>query len=584
MLTIHQPNDQDWFRLAAGVAGTLRVMVDNEYPDIGQVNAQVVDVATGANLTLIEFLDLGNRLQFTFTPVAANQQLYVQFAGGARNSYKFAIQNNDRFEDNPSMAQPANRGPLVHDFQAGLSLPGLPDPGTRDEDWFKLATPAPDSRLDVKVVPLFAAFGGDVTVRIWRDADGDAIAETGELLSEATSIGGAAVTVQAAAVEGGELYVQIFDPLSGPLTGVVYDVDIANVDRFDKADAAGAANNVAATATNLGSVVHRVEAGLTLLPFDADWFTVTARGDDGTLDVLLTAQGDTVAVNVYRDTDADDAPDLLVRSATGRDIRLEGIAAESGERFWIETLLTNPANLNAAGSMVRLEVRNADRFDDPAGDGVSGEVRDPPTGNDPDGGNDGRRTTGTTVEGTLRLVQPDPAVPATMQGHIGVSTDGLGTSPPATCRPRFRPAPRWSWRCLMHHALVLGAAPPGADRLRGRQRRPAGPAQRGQRGRRRFRNAARGRDQHRVGQGRPGGRRHLQLPGRRESTANGGVSDQALNSAVEGTALVVIYSNPLLPVRSVAVLEGGLSGPATQTTRLSLSTPVLKSRSTSSPS
>ena len=29
--------------------------------------------------------------------------------------------------------------------------------------------------------------------------------------------------------------------------------------------------------------------------------------------------------------------------------------------------------------------------------------------------------------GTLRLVQPDPVVPATLQGHIGVSTDGLGT-------------------------------------------------------------------------------------------------------------------------------------------------------------
>jgi len=65
-----------------------------------------------------------------------------------------------------------------------------------------------------------------------------------------------------------------------------------------------------------------------------------------------------------------------------------------------------------------------------------------------------------------------------------------------------------------------------------------------------------------------------------ERVANAGLSadgnDQNLNSGVEGTALVVIYSNPLLPERSVAILEGGLSGPTTQTTRLSLSNAVNK--------
>jgi hypothetical protein len=47
-----------------------------------------------------------------------------------------------------------------------------------------------------------------------------------------------------------------------------------------------------------------------------------------------------------------------------------------------------------------------------------------------------------------------------------------------------------------------------------------------------------------------------------------------VDQGVEGTALVVIYSNPSLPQRSIAVLEGGLSGPATQTARLVLADAV----------
>jgi hypothetical protein len=58
-----------------------------------------------------------------------------------------------------------------------------------------------------------------------------------------------------------------------------------------------------------------------------------------------------------------------------------------------------------------------------------------------------------------------------------------------------------------------------------------------------------------------------------ETVANGG-SDLNLNQGIEGTSLIVLYSNPALPVRSVALLEGGLSGPAVQTTRLILGTPI----------
>ena len=39
------------------------------------------------------------------------------------------------------MAQPANIA-VVHQRLTDLSLPGLPDTGTRDDDWFCLTTPA----------------------------------------------------------------------------------------------------------------------------------------------------------------------------------------------------------------------------------------------------------------------------------------------------------------------------------------------------------------------------------------------------------------------------------------------------------
>ena len=132
-LTIHEPDDHDWFRLTAAVPGTLQVLVDFGNPAAGQVNANVLDAASGAGLTLLEFHDFGGRLQSLFSPVAKDQQLLVHFSGQP-NAYTLSIQNQDLAEPNPSMADPAQLGALVHKRMVDLSLPGLPDPGTRDED------------------------------------------------------------------------------------------------------------------------------------------------------------------------------------------------------------------------------------------------------------------------------------------------------------------------------------------------------------------------------------------------------------------------------------------------------------------
>ena len=63
-----------------------------------------------------------------------------------------------------------------------------------------------------------------------------------------------------------------------------------------------------------------------------------------------------------------------------------------------------------------------------------------------------------------------------------------------------------------------------------------------------------------------------------ETGANAGLgaggSDEHLSQGIEGTALIVIYSNPTLPVRSIEVLRGRLNGPAAQTKRLVPSTTV----------
>jgi hypothetical protein len=152
VLTIHVPTDPDWYRLQAWVPGSLQILVDQEHPELGQVNAQAVDAVTGAPLALIEFQDLGDRLRFRFAPVTKNQVLRVLFSGTA-NSYVFSMQNHDLMEPNGSMFQTVNFGPIVNVRRLDLSLPGLPDAGTRDEDWFKPTTPATDGRLDVTATP-----------------------------------------------------------------------------------------------------------------------------------------------------------------------------------------------------------------------------------------------------------------------------------------------------------------------------------------------------------------------------------------------------------------------------------------------
>src|SRR5207244_4187184 len=188
-------------------------------------------------------------------------------------------------------------------------------------------------------------------------------------------------------------FVQVFDPQAGPLTGVEYGIDFTDVDVFELT----APNNTPATATDLGRVVDAFVT-TTLTPLDQDWFRATMRALDGTLDVLAKVQGDPVVVNVFEDSDNNGAPDNMVATGSGLNIILKNIPAQRDQQFWVQLVLVDSTNLDAAGSLVQLELKNQDRFDDPPGDGVGGMVSNP-TGFDPDGPNDGPRIAGTTVEG-----------------------------------------------------------------------------------------------------------------------------------------------------------------------------------------
>src|SRR5207245_2885811 len=97
------------------------------------------------------------------------------------------------------------------------------------------------------------------------------------LLADSTSVGGAAVTVQAPANSMDALFVQVFDPSSNAFSGVAYNIDFTDVDQFDKASPTGAANNVSANASDLGSIVDVTLPSLTLVPNDTDWFKASMR-------------------------------------------------------------------------------------------------------------------------------------------------------------------------------------------------------------------------------------------------------------------------------------------------------------------
>ena len=218
-------------------------------------------------------------------------------------------------------------------------------------------------------------------------------------------------------------------------------------------------------------------------------------------------------------------------------------------------------------------MRNQDRYDDPVGDGVGGVVANP-TGVDADGPNNGPRTAGSAIEGTLRLVQPNPAVPATLQGHVGVSSDGLGTFTTGTLQAEV-PAGSTIEQAYLYVATrsLTGPYRPGQIGFEGNTLAISylpnvdnGLGVDFETGRVNVTSIV-------VAKiGTAGGIFNFAVD---ETIANGG-SDQNTAQGIEGTALIVLFSNPTLPVRSVAVLEGGLSGPDIQTTKLILGTPIDK--------
>jgi Ca2+-binding RTX toxin-like protein len=146
---------------------------------------------------------------------------------------------------------------------------------------------------------------------------------------------------------------------------------------------------------------------------------------------------------------------------------------------------------------------------------------------------------------TLKLLQPDAAVPATFTGHAGYSADGLGQQSPGGSVQAEVPA-----GSTVEHAYLYGSYTSFNDTVAERtidfdgtnveltyltnsEPNCCGFA------------TARGDVTSMV---------------KAKVGAGGGITDFVIGNdpgSLEGVALVVIYSNPALPVRSIAVLDGG---------------------------
>ncbi len=149
---------------------------------------------------------------------------------------------------------------------------------------------------------------------------------------------------------------------------------------------------------------------------------------------------------------------------------------------------------------------------------------------------------------TLSLLQPDASVPATFVGRGGVSTDGVGTTSgqPATLQAEV-PAGSTVVQAYLYATYIFGVdAPTEAQRTIGFEGAPVVLALRGPdastplaTARATVTSAVAAK----VGSG--GGITNFNV-----------LEDAGITGVVDGTALVVIYSNPSLPVTTIAVLDG----------------------------
>ncbi len=177
------------------------------------------------------------------------------------------------------------------------------------------------------------------------------------------------------------------------------------------------------------------------------------------------------------------------------------------------------------------------------------------------------------VQGSLSLIRTDPRVGATMVGRVGVSTDGLGTPNTGTLQVEL-PAGSTIELAILHVVTRTSGnvALPGAQ-----------PSMIGFEGQSvpitYLTNVG---DAVASGANFETGKVDVTSIVASRIGSAGGLFDFAVDETVtgvaanvEGTSLTVVYSNPNLPVQTVLVLEGGLTGPTPQRTRLEFKEPVL---------
>ncbi|HET9227670.1 MAG TPA: hypothetical protein VFR31_13440, partial [Thermoanaerobaculia bacterium] len=151
------------------------------------------------------------------------------------------------------------------------------------------------------------------------------------------------------------------------------------------------------------------------------------------------------------------------------------------------------------------------------------------------------------VRADLKLLQPNPAEPATFVGHGGYSADGLGQNGTGKTIQAEVPAGSTVVQAYLYASYFSTPSPIPLDRrtinfdgstviLQGLPNVPGlGGAL----------NAARGDVTAQVAA---------------KVQSGGGIFDFAINSdpaGVDGVALVVIFENPALPLTTIAVLDGG---------------------------
>jgi len=177
-------------------------------------------------------------------------------------------------------------------------------------------------------------------------------------------------------------------------------------------------------------------------------------------------------------------------------------------------------------------------------------------------------TFGRSTNGGLQLIQPDPLVGGTFRGHAGVSTDGLGTDDFGTLQAQI-PAGATIEMAFLHVATRTFEDPfrPASILFEG-QEIPLSWLDN-------------------VGDGEmpnfETGRANITNLVKQKILAGGGsgsfdflVDERGTEHPewIEGTSLTIIYSHPDLPVRTIAILDGGLTGPTPQTTHLTFKNPL----------